>query len=295
MAARKIKNQPAGLAYTPIAIYYDSEYSEYQVKIKGQPDATYYTNDKDDAFATAQLMRNSLLKQNPAPKRKTAARTQRAAVGYVNRPSQITKKAPSNRLKKRRTINLQTPRGVFPNPSKRHSGHKAVYTVLKWTREKNTTSGNPVFSFLLESTNATRFQGKTKPNSGFVFGLPFLYPGDKITAILETTPSGRLYMTDAEVEPRNNPDSVHFDIDVNSHNARGAKAKTRVNPSARKKQIVVEYELSGQKFAIRNRGMYGWKELATFPDTPEGSENAIQYAQAYHNLAPHLRIQVVTK
>jgi len=61
-------------------------------------------------------------KQNPAPKRKTSARTQKAAVGYVNRPSQITKKAPSKRLKKRRTINLQSPRGVFPNPKPRYSG-----------------------------------------------------------------------------------------------------------------------------------------------------------------------------
>lgn len=58
-------------------------------------------------------------KQNPAPKRKTAARTQKAAIGYVNRPSQITKKAPSKRLKKRRTINLQTPRGVFPKAKPR--------------------------------------------------------------------------------------------------------------------------------------------------------------------------------
>lgn len=54
-----------------------------------------------------------------APKRKTAARTQKAAESYVRRPSQITKKMPTKRLKKRRTINLQTPRGMFPNPKKR--------------------------------------------------------------------------------------------------------------------------------------------------------------------------------
>ena len=61
----------------------------------------------------------SAIKKNPAPKRKTAARAQKAAVGYVNRVSQVTKKPPTKRLKKRRTINLQTPRGVFPNPAPR--------------------------------------------------------------------------------------------------------------------------------------------------------------------------------
>lgn len=186
---RKIKNQPASLVYSPIAIYYDSEYGEYQVRVKGRPNDTYFTNDKADAISTAQRMRNNALltpmKKNPTT-RKTAARTQRAAESYVRRPSQITKKAPSKRLKTRRTINLQSPRGVFPNPKKR-------------------------------------------------------------------------------------------------------------DPAKREKQIIVEYELSGQNFAKRNRGMYGWKELAAFPDTPEGSENAIQYAQAYHKIAPHLRIQVVTK
>ena len=124
--------------------------------------------------------RSLAAKKNPV-KRKTQARTQSAAEDYVYRQSQVTKKAPSKRLIKRRAINLQTQRGVFPNPAKRE------------------------------------------------------------------------------------------------------------------KQIIVEYELSGQNFAKRNRGMYGWKELAAFPDTPEGSENAIQYAQAYHKIAPHLRIQVVTK
>lgn len=172
-------------------------------------------------------------KKNPAPKRKTSATSMKKAIGYVNRPSQITKAAPSKRLKKRRTVNLQSPRGVFPNPKKRQPGHRAVYTVIKWKVEKNTVYGNPVFSFTVEGPNGTRFEGKTKPNSDFVIGLPFFYPGDKIDAILEVTPSGRLYMTDAEPATKRNPSSVHFDIDVNSHNARGAKAKTRVNPKSR--------------------------------------------------------------
>ena len=72
------------------------------------------------------------MKKNPAPKRKTAARTQKAAVGYVNRPSQITKKAPTKRLKKRRTVNLQSPRGVFPNPKNvtRHIGLSLCITGI---------------------------------------------------------------------------------------------------------------------------------------------------------------------
>ncbi len=67
-------------------------------------------------------------KKNPAPKRKTSARTQKAAVGYVNRPSQITKKSPTKRLKIRRAKNLQSPRGVFPNPlsAKKH------YVIQAW-------------------------------------------------------------------------------------------------------------------------------------------------------------------
>lgn len=239
--------------------------------------------DRKQAFAIAysEMGEPKRAKRNPAPKRKTAARTQRAAVGYVNRPSQITKKPPTKRLKKRRTINLQTPRGVFPNPRRRHPGHKAVYTVLKWKAEKNTVYGNSVFSFTVEGPNGTRFEGKTKPNSDFVIGLPFFYPGDKIVAVLEVTPSGRLYMTDAEPAAKRNPSSVHFDIDVNSHNARGAKAKTRVNPAPRK-----EIKVSAQSIGRE------WRVIAKFPDTPQGAKDAIEYAKAYHVKKPSIRIKV---
>lgn len=70
MAARKIKNQPASLVNSGIAIYFDSDYGEYQVKIKGKPNATYFTDDKADALSTAQAMRNEEarfagLKSNP--------------------------------------------------------------------------------------------------------------------------------------------------------------------------------------------------------------------------------------
>lgn len=49
----------ATLAYSHISIYYNSEYGEYQVRVKGNKNATYYTNDKSDALRTAQVMRNS--------------------------------------------------------------------------------------------------------------------------------------------------------------------------------------------------------------------------------------------
>ena len=70
------------------------------------------------------------VKQNPAPKRKTSARTIKAATAYVKRPSQITKKAPSKRLATRRIKNLQVPRGVFPNPAPRmDTGRVKSYNV----------------------------------------------------------------------------------------------------------------------------------------------------------------------
>lgn len=56
------------------------------------------------------------LKKNPAKKRKPAAKkTVKSA--YVNRPSQITRKAPTKRLKARRTERVAHPvKGTFPNP-----------------------------------------------------------------------------------------------------------------------------------------------------------------------------------
>lgn len=204
-----------------------------------------------------------------APKRKTQARTQRAAEDYVYRQSQVTKKAPSKRLIKRRTINLQTQRGVFPNPSTRD----AKTASILWRYNKTTGYWEAERSCIKNAT-CEQWLKVYKDDEP-----------DEIFKVAAKKPSGLSAAEKAKFWGlKNNPD-----------NARGAKAKARVNPAKREKQIIVEYELSGQNFAERNRGMYGWKELAAFPDTPEGSENAIQYAQAYHKIAPHLRIQVVTK
>lgn len=48
------------LAYGPISVWFDSEWSEYQVRVQGHPKATYHTDDRGDALATAQRMRNDL-------------------------------------------------------------------------------------------------------------------------------------------------------------------------------------------------------------------------------------------
>ena len=76
-------------------------------------------------------------KQNPAPKRKTQARTQSRAEAYVNRPSQVTRKPPTKRLKVRRTKNLRIPEGAFPNPKERAKTYKVETlnsSTTKWRR-----------------------------------------------------------------------------------------------------------------------------------------------------------------
>lgn len=51
------------LAGSPVSVRWDSEWSEYQVRIAGKPKATYHTDDRDDALASAQRMRNELAAQ----------------------------------------------------------------------------------------------------------------------------------------------------------------------------------------------------------------------------------------
>src|SRR5574337_743636 len=138
-------------------------------------------------------------------KRNPTTRTQRAAESYVRRPSQITKKAPSKRLKKRRTINLQTPRGVFPNPKTRSSLEKTSRWVIR-----NKKTGEVIMeTFDIKKVNALN------------------------TAKYEAVPILK-YLQELNSGIKKNPSSVHCDIDVNSHNARGAKAKTRTNPAPKK-------------------------------------------------------------
>ena len=98
-------------------VYYTSDLGEYQVKywmggIRQEP-WDYFTDDLDDAKNTAQT---ALRFENPA--QSPALGMSKAA--YINRKSQITKKKPAPRLKKRRNYAyLMAQRGfagAFPNP-----------------------------------------------------------------------------------------------------------------------------------------------------------------------------------
>lgn len=215
-----------------------------------------------------------VMKNNPAPKRKTSARTQSAAEAYVRRPSQITKKAPSDRLKKRRTVNLQSPRGVFPNPSNRP--YKA-----RFPDAKNFTLG-AIARIEIDDDNSLAI---TKEYGAFIArgwlnGKHFV---DSFRTYSEAKKFFNLFGL------KKNPDSVHFDIDVNSHNAKGSKARTRVNPVTRHKAP------AGKEKFIMVQLKYGkeWEILSLFPKTPEGAENAIMYAKAYHVKEPKSTIRVI--
>lgn len=61
-----------------------------------------------DAEAATKERLNNMYGKNPVP------RSSKARAKYINKNSQITKRAPSQRLKKRRTKN--TEEGYFPNP-----------------------------------------------------------------------------------------------------------------------------------------------------------------------------------
>lgn len=48
------------LVGSPVSVVFDREWEDYRVKVAGKPAATYYTNDRADALATAQRMRNTI-------------------------------------------------------------------------------------------------------------------------------------------------------------------------------------------------------------------------------------------
>lgn len=231
---------------------FELESSGHTVKGKTKPNAGFvfgipsvYPGDKINvelsATPSGRVYMTDFARSNPTT-RKTAARTQRAAESYVRRPSQITKKALSTRLKKRRTVNLQSPRGVFPNPKAR-SAQSAIF----------------------KKANELMREGYERKQA---FAVAYSEKGEPKRA-------------------RKNPDSVHFDIDVNSHNAKGAKARTRVNPARRKSPKT-------WIFVQKAYGKDDWSYLGYFDDTPDGSARAIEYAKAYHIKDPRAKIRVFT-
>ena len=48
------------LSGSHISVWFNEDYDEYQVKVKGNKNATYFTNCKKDALQTAQVMRNTI-------------------------------------------------------------------------------------------------------------------------------------------------------------------------------------------------------------------------------------------
>lgn len=70
-------------------------------------------------------------------------------------------------------------------------------TILSWNRERNTTYGNPVFSFTISDESGKLYSGKTRPNAGFVYGL-CSYPEALESVTIVTTPTGRVYMDAGE-------------------------------------------------------------------------------------------------
>lgn len=200
------------------------------------------------------VVKMAALKDNPAPKRKTSARTIKAATAYVKRPSQITKKAPTKRLATRRIKNLQVPRGVFPNPAPRmDTGRVKSYNVY-------------IVGDGYES---------------YIKGFKTIKAAKEYIASIDTD---RIY--------RIRPVTLVSMLDpIFEGNRRDFKVKK--NPAPRPEEtIYVEHELSGAKYAKMAPGKYPWKTLAVFPDTPEGGKNATDYAKAYHEIAPHLKIRV---
>ena len=70
-------------------------------------------------------------------------------------------------------------------------------TILTWNRERNTTYGNPVFSFSITDESGKLYSGKTRPNAGFVYGLCSYHEAlENITITI--TPTGRVYLDDAQ-------------------------------------------------------------------------------------------------
>jgi len=39
-----------------VTVWYSADLEEYEVRVAGKPNATYYTDDKDDAMATARTL-----------------------------------------------------------------------------------------------------------------------------------------------------------------------------------------------------------------------------------------------
>lgn len=78
----------------------------------------------------------------------------------------------------------------------------AKFTIIYSTRIRNTVNGNPMYELTLAEIvdgvqSTSGINCRNKPNSGFVYGVR-LAEGADIEGTLHTTPSGRVYLTDAK-------------------------------------------------------------------------------------------------
>jgi hypothetical protein len=218
---------------------------------------------------------------NPAPKRKTAARTQSAAESYVRRPSQVTKKKPTPRLKKRRTINLQSPRGVFPNPI-----------------DGDYESARKLFLFgsndggLYRQRTTAIIDNRAKKVAKGTFDQEksltlWKYWADDAAKRYGVEHGGKFSVADRKLAARMAADYYAEHIAEES-----VKFHKPVRKAAPKKNPVVR---TGEKKTIvfvQSPGATAWKQLAVFAATMDGAQNALEYARAYHAKNPKLKIKV---
>jgi hypothetical protein len=137
------------------------------------------------------------------------------------------------------------------------------FTVVRWDRSKNTTNGNPVYSFVLRDESGKLHYGKTKPNAGWVYGISSVYEGDKIDAALEETKSGRVYMVDYG-KRKSNP-------------SKRTSSRSAVVPNPRAKKPQKFYKVS-----IMQEGLHkNWMGLANFYTFAE-AENYAHYLSKQH-------------
>lgn len=275
-----------GKKYNPINVDFNTFEQAYIFKLERYGDnkkfvvGAYLNFYKDGATAVREIYitEPTKINKNPAPKRKTFARTQSAAEAYVRRPSQTTRKAPSARLKKRRTINLQTPRGVFPNPSPREAD--AVYA-----REIFLIGYNDGDLYRQRTTsiidNLAKKYAKGQYDKAKALKLWRYWADDaskryaaeffnQKTGFPVNVPTRELIAAMAE--------ESYFEI-VASESEKFAR-KNPVRPKIAKVKVMAQS--IGQK----------WRVIAEFPNTPKGTSDAVEYAKAYHVKKPSIAIKV---
>lgn len=154
------------------------------------------------------------------------------------------------------------------------------FTVEVWKRGKNTANGNPVYEFVLRDEYGDALKGKTKPNSSFVYALSSIYPGDMLTAKIEETNSGRIYMVDAVKEVRKtNP-------------ATGSKkSRTKLNP-VQYRDIAKDVPPARVQYAVHLADRPSYQAMSYFTKKADALEVAQEVADRTGKQIAVSRVQV---